>query len=51
MTAQTNSTLDKVALVQAASESGRLADYVPAKSWNSAGTKMPMSWGPAMRSS
>jgi hypothetical protein len=49
MTAQTDSTLDKIARAEAASKSGLLANYAPAKPSNPADTKMPSSWGPAMR--
>jgi hypothetical protein len=49
MAAQTQSTLDKIARVEAASKTGLLANYAPAKPSIEPQPKMPTSWGPAMR--
>ena len=51
MAAQAQSTLEKIALAEAASKSGLLANYGPAKLLNEQEPKLPTSWGPAMRSS
>ena len=48
MSAQTQSTLDKIALAEEARKAGLLANYAPAKALN-AEEKLPTSWGPALR--
>lgn len=47
MAAQKESTLDRIARVEAASKNGLLANYAPAKMSDE--PEMPTSWGPAMR--
>ncbi len=49
MTTQTKTIVDRMARVEAASKSGLLAAYGPAKAVQEAGPKSPTSWGPAMR--
>lgn len=49
MAAQTQSTLEKIARVEAAAKSGLLVSYAPAKSSIESEPEMPASWGPAMR--
>jgi hypothetical protein len=40
---------EKLAIATAAFNSGRLVEYVPAKSLDASAPEMPKSWGPAMR--
>lgn len=51
MTVQRISILDSIARAKAASKSGLLATYAPAKSANAVDNKTTTSWGPMMRSS
>lgn len=46
---QNKSISNKIARAESALKSGHLANYAPAKSLNSPDTKMPKSWGSAMR--
>jgi hypothetical protein len=49
MTTQNKSISNKIARAEFALNSGNLANYSPVKSSNSADTKVPKSWGSAMR--
>jgi hypothetical protein len=50
MATQVKSVVEKILVAEAASKSGLLANYAPAKTLvNEPGSKTPASWGPAMR--
>jgi hypothetical protein len=49
MKVQKASVVSKIARAEAALKSGQLANYAPAKPLKTRDTKIPMSWGPAMR--
>ena len=49
MTTQTTSVVEKIALAKKALETGELAAYALANPPSGIQTKVPTSWGPAMR--
>jgi hypothetical protein len=49
VTTQAKTLVDRIARLEAASKSGLLSGYGPAKAAPETGAKLPTSWGPAMR--